>query len=449
MPRIFSVSELTRGVKELLESEFPFVWIKGQVGTVARPGSGHIYFTLKDERSVLNVVWFRANQTGPGSVSSPELITGLDVVCAGRLTVYGPRGVYQLVAELVQSEGVGRLHLEFEALKRKLSQEGLFEAERKRPLPPHPARVGLITAPSGAALKDFLRLAADRGRGATFRIYPSLVQGPEAGQALASALEEACLEGWAEVLVLLRGGGSLEDLWPFNTEPVARAVAASPVPILTGVGHEIDVTIADLAADVRASTPSHAAQMLWPERSVLVQQVDELGTSLLQAWEARIRDERRRLKETERALSWLSPAKLLQRFSERADFLAHRLDQAGRTFRAEKEAALETLLRRIISASPAGYWELRRADIEHAGKRLLLAITALSRGKEEQIGSLDKQLQALDPERPLDRGFALVSRVSDGSLLRSPGQVKPGDLLRIRLRQGSFSARVAEREESG
>jgi len=442
MPDIISVSELTRCVREVLEGEFPLVWVRGQAGTVSRPGSGHIYFNLKDDGASLNVVWFRSNQTAAGGTAPAELSTGLDVLCAGRLTVYGPRGVYQLVAELVQSEGVGRLHLQFEALKQKLAGEGLFASERKRPLPTNPRRVAVITAPSGAALRDFLQLSTDRGWGASIRIYPSLVQGEGAEQALTCALEEAGLEGWAEIVVLIRGGGSLEDLWSFNTEPVARAIADTPIPVLTGIGHEIDTTIADLVADARASTPSHAAQILWPDRATLMQRIDELSLTLGQTFEALWQGKHSQVRQSEQALSWLSPARNLQRLHERAQVSTQRLLQAGTAFLAAKEGALADSIRRMAAVYPSGFWELRRSAIQHCRERLFLAVRSLTDRKEEQTRSLKAQLQALDPERPLDRGFALVSLRRDGSLVRSPGQVRPGEAVNIRLRQGEVPARI-------
>jgi exodeoxyribonuclease VII large subunit len=278
---VYTVRELTRAVKEVLEGQFPFLWVKGQVTNLSRPGSGHIYFALRDEDAVLNVVWFRSSQSVPSCLKPERIAQGMEVVCAGRMAVYPPRGGYQLIAELIQEEGVGRLHLEVEALKKKLAALGYFDPSRKRELPARVSRVAVVTAPTGAAIRDFLCLSRERGVAGAIRIYPARVQGEDAPGDIAAAMDRACRDGWAEVLVLIRGGGSLEDLWAFNTESVARAVHDSTLPVVCGVGHEIDISIADLVADVRASTPSHAAQLIWPERSTLLQAVDDMELALV------------------------------------------------------------------------------------------------------------------------------------------------------------------------
>lgn len=307
MSAIFSVSELTRSVKNLLEAEFPFVWVRGQVTNLARPASGHIYFTLTDGDAALSVVWFKSSQSSAkpvqqgvekvnpltGEVEEEEggtalagnaIEDGMEILCAGRLNVYEPRGQYQLVAELVQGQGVGDLAVAFEALKKKLSEKGYFEADRKIAIPRNPKRVAVVTSPSGAAIRDFLRIANTRGTGSEIRIYPSLVQGDRAPEQIASALDQADTDDWAEVAVLIRGGGSLEDLWAFNTEPVADAIFRARLPVITGVGHEPDVSIADFVADKRAATPSHVAQELWPRREMLAQQLDDLEISLTRSY---------------------------------------------------------------------------------------------------------------------------------------------------------------------
>jgi exodeoxyribonuclease VII large subunit len=317
VPHVYTVRELTRAVREVLEGQFPFLWVKGQVTNLSRPGSGHIYFALRDEDSILNVVWFRSSQTVPSALSAERIGQGMEVVCAGRLVVYPPRGGYQLVAELIQEEGVGRLHLELEALKKKLSGLGYFDPSRKRPLPARVSRVAAVTAPTGAAIRDFLCLSCDRGIAGTIRIYPTRVQGEDAPAEIAAAMDRACRDGWAEVLVLIRGGGSLEDLWAFNTEIVANAVFESTLPVVCGVGHEIDTSIADLVADVRAATPSHAAQLLWPERTTLLQTVDDLELALTRSIDRHLEQAAGRLRAMSQALSWLSPARRLERMVER------------------------------------------------------------------------------------------------------------------------------------
>lgn len=448
MPHIFTVFELTQAVKDTLEADFPFVWVQGQVGNVSRPGSGHIYFPLKDERSSLDIVWFQSNQSGRMNIPPDRLQTGLDILCAGRLTVYAQRGTYQVVAELVQDQGMGRLHLEFEALKKALSREGLFDPGRKRQLPANPQRVALITSPSAAALIDFLGLSHHRGLPGEIRIYPCQVQGKEAEETVASALEMADLEGWAQVAVLVRGGGSLEDLWTFNTETVARAVNACSIPVLTGIGHEVDTTIADLVADLRAATPSHAAQLLWPERSGFVQSIDDLETRLLRSWKTRLEREEVRLRALQQALGWLSPRRNLLRMQERLLTLGSRLRRQGLDMTRSRENTLQQLQSALLRWSSAYRWqrdEDRRALLE---SKLQTAVHNLLQNKEHHVQDCQTALNGLDPDLPLLRGYSLARLVSNGEILRRAEQVQPGDMLEITTSQARIQARVEKAENT-
>ncbi|MFO7802122.1 MAG: exodeoxyribonuclease VII large subunit [Desulfovermiculus sp.] len=448
MPHIFTVFELTQAVKATLEAEFPFVWVQGQVGNVSRPGSGHIYFTLKDERSSLDIVWFQSNQSGRMSIPSDRLQTGQDILCAGRLTVYAQRGTYQVLAELVQDQGMGRLHLEFEALKKALAREGLFDPGRKKQLPANPQRVALITSPSGAALIDFLRLSHHRGLPGEIRIYPCQVQGQGAEETVDSALEMADLEDWAQVAVLVRGGGSLEDLWTFNTEAVARAVAACSIPVMTGIGHEVDTTIADLVADLRAATPSHAAQLLWPERSGFVQTIDDLETRLLRSWKSRLEREERRLRALQQALGWLSPRRHLMRMQERLLTLGSRLHRQGLEMTRSRQDTLQQLqsaLLRLSSASRRQRDEDRLALLE---SKLETAVHTLLRSKEYHVQDRQAALNGLDPYLPLLRGYSLARLETNGQILRRAEQVQPGDMLEITTSQARIQARVEKAENT-
>ena len=412
MPHIFTVSGLTSAVKEVLEARFPFVWVRGQVGNISRPGSGHLYFTLKDEDAVLNVVWFKASQgtVEPGGHDpitgevfedgrGVKLCEGREALCAGRLNVYPQRGTYQLVAELVQEYGVGRLYLRFEALKNRLSQKGWFDPDRKDKLPRNPARVAVVTAPGAAAIRDFLRVASDRGLSSQIRIYPALVQGEEAPKQISEAVGSACESGWPQVIVLIRGGGSIEDLWAFNTEEVAGAVFEATVPVVTGIGHEVDTTIADLVADVRAATPSHAAQVLWVEREALAQELDALDMDLARAFGDFFTLRRERLSRVQQALFRLSPERRVSYMLERFTREAKGLERAAGTWLQSKVQGLA----------------LREAG-----------------------------LMGLDPEKPLERGFSLVRVEKTGRFLRSVRDVSPGDGLDVRVRDGSIGAQVKD-----
>lgn len=458
---IFTVEELTLAVKDVLEAQFPFVWVKGQVSNLARPASGHVYFSLKDGGAVLNVVWFKSSQpplpalgrerinplTGEvdeAGLGADSLKEGQEVLCAGRLNVYPPRGSYQLVAELVQDQGVGRLHLAFEAMKRKLLAKGYFDESVKKPIPYGPSRVAVVTALKGAALQDFLRIAEERGTGSEIRVHPCLVQGERAAKEIAAALDEINRGGWAEVIVLIRGGGSIEDLWSFNTEEVAEAVHRSRIPVLAGIGHEVDTTIADLTADRRVATPSHTAQVLWPERSVLRQRVDEFELGLTRAYVRFLELRERDLSGLRRGLTWFSPCKRVERDGERLGDLMRRISRsaAGRETLA-REQLTRTLGRLQHAFGPhrvetaAGELRLLRSRLEQAGGALLGA-------RERELESLASRLGSLDPEAVLERGYCMVREHDTGTFLRSVADVRRGARVDVRLRDGELEAEVLE-----
>lgn len=472
MPTILTVAELTRAVKDVLETEFPFVWVRGQVGNVSRPASGHIYFTLTDGESALSVVWFKSAQwrreeggavvnpaTGeilePDDTSGesasghvPDIEEGRELLCAGRLNVYERRGVYQLVAELVQQEGVGDLHLAFEALKRDLAQRGWFDAERKKPLPSHPWRVALVTSPRGAAVRDFLRLAEERGWGMQIRLYPALVQGDRAPKAIAEALARADDDAWAEVVALVRGGGSLEDLWAFNSEEVARAMVQSRIPVVTGVGHEPDVTIADYVADRRAATPSHAAQLLWPRRTSLMQQVDDLQLRLENAFARSMQVRSDRLHTLRRSLHRASPGERLDRLSQGFTQGERRLERTREQFFQRHGERLSRLGQRLGRGFGVERIRTERTELRHAVDRLHRAAAAHLDRAAHVLELRRSRLSGLDPALPLERGYSLVRRVDTNTFLRSIEDAVPGLELAIQVRDGIVPAKVSGRAES-
>jgi len=463
---ILAVSDLTRALKDVLEAEFPFVWVRGQVTNLARPASGHLYFTLSDAEAQLSVVWFRGSQgrggksgpggeridplTGevlePGADAAASIADGQEVLAAGRISVYAPRGSYQLIAELVQPAGVSSLAAAFEALKRRLAEQGLFDEARKKPIPPNPARVALITSPHGAAVRDFLRLAEARGTGARIRIYPALVQGDAAPGQLAAQLDAVNRDGWAEVAALIRGGGSLEDLWAFNTELVAEAVARSTIPVVTGVGHEPDVSIADYVADRRFSTPSAVAAGLWPLRADLMQAVDGLEARLSRAMRARLERAEGRVGELARALAWLSPAQRLERLEAGWREVSQRLVSAGGRYFDERGREAAQTLRGLTRAFGPQAVDARAEQARALSERLALAVDLRLSDASRRAEVLAARLGGLDPEAPLTRGYSLVHVLDDTGgaerLLRSASQVSPGDRLRVRTGQGAVGAVV-------
>ena len=478
MDNILSVRELTERLRQVVEQRFPYAWVRGEVTNLSRPSSGHVYFSLKEGDALLGCVWFAGRQKtherfdpltgevwegGPKPSLAHSLENGQEIVCAGRLSVYGPRGAYQMLVDLAQETGRGRWYLAFEELKRSLAAQGFFDQSRKRPIPDSPRRVALITAPTGAAVRDFIRIAADRGLGAGIRIYPTPVQGDDAPPRIVAALEEANRQGWAEVAVLIRGGGSIQDLWAFNDERVARAVFASRLPVLTGVGHEIDHSIADFVADKAAATPSHTAQLLWPEHRTYAQRVDDAETALLQAAARRLGYGLRALDGLERTLTLLSPTARLNRQTERLADAVGRLTPALQRLLREREADLSAGLAALMRHGGPNGLELRRraldelvprldsagrARLDRAGReaergrdRLLpLAALRLDRA-EHSLERLALRLAGLDPAAPLERGYALVHG-RDGRLVRSVDDVAVDENVSLEVRNGSIAARV-------
>lgn len=475
---ILSVRELTEQLRKTLEGRFPFVWVRGEVTNLTRPGSGHVYFTLKDADAQLQCVWFRHMQRQNSQGFDPltgevfdaprpsplELLrNGLDVLCAGRITLYAPRGQYQLAVELVQPAGEGLLAQAFEASKRKLAALGYFSHERKRPLPYDPQRVALITSPTGAAIHDFMELAASRGSGARIRLFPALVQGAEAAPSIVRALHEANAQGWAQAVVLVRGGGSLEDLWAFNEEAVAEAVFESRLPVLAGIGHEVDVTLADMTADLRAATPSHAAQLLWPARAELMQKVDEAEAALVRAVRRRLETAGQSLAQFENALRWFSPMRHQARLAEQLDGLHRSLHRATRQWLDVTEARRDRLERALQNAFSPSRLDVLGSRVEALSASLAAAMPRTLAAQEQRYDASRQRLQAAgqemlartgreldkyefalaaaNPLAPLRRGYALVHG-ADGGLLRTVTAAPAGSSITVRLADGSLAAVV-------
>ena len=498
MTKIYSVHELSYLLKGTLETKFPFVWVRGQITNLSRPGSGHVYFSLKDEHATLEAVWFKGKQrdseafnplTGEVFADGPKpnlalsLEPGEEILCAGQITMYPPQGRLQLMVDLVQQVGQGRLQQEFERLKEKLLKLGYFEQGRKRPLPANPTRVAVITAPTGAAIHDFLRIAQGRGMGGEIRIYPSLVQGDEAPAQLVQAIQQACQDNWAELIVLIRGGGSLEDLWAFNTEELASAIFNSPIPIITGVGHEPDVSIADLVADLRAATPSHAAQLIWCEQNIIDQQLDELQLGLNKTFKQTLQKFQTNLGAITRYLSYFSPALQLKRNQDELQKITQNLDNAWQRILSEKKSQLQQQASALKQALPVQELSWREKDIYSLQNKLqMLANNTLSNKEgaiipEGLLASLLNQtimryesklpsanwlaslmakslrqaqsslalnktrLEALNPMQPLSRGYAMLT-TADGKIIRQTTQTSLQQQVQIILQDGELGATI-------
>jgi exodeoxyribonuclease VII large subunit len=413
--RVQSVTEFTRRVKTVLEANFRTGWVRGEISNLRPQSSGHIYFSLKDAGAQISAVMFR----GDALRQTVKLRDGLQVVVFGGVSVYEARGQYQLIVRAVFEDGVGRLQQEFEALKRRLADEGLFAPERKVPLPLLPATVGFITSPTGAAIQDFVRILTRRGWRGRLIVLPAKVQGVGVAEEMAAQVRAAEALGIFDLLVIGRGGGSLEDLWAFNEEPLVRAVAACSVPIISAVGHEIDVTLCDFAADVRAETPSGAAELISSHFIDAAARVEAAGEAMSDVIERTLETASERLDHARSRLRLLSPGAQLERGFLRLDDLANRLNLALRQAVQIKRQQLATPAARFVRCSP----EFR---VQQESHRLL---------------SLWKRLQAASPASVLSRGFAIV-RDENGQPITQRKTVQSGQRLGVVFNDGDVQVRA-------
>lgn len=413
--RVQTVAEFTRRVRELLKGGLPAGWVQGEVSNLRAQASGHVYFSLKDATAQLSCVLFR----GDAARQSVALRDGLQVLVYGEIDVYEARGQYQLIVRAVVDHGVGRLQQEFEQLKRRLVAEGLFAAEKKRPLPVAAACVGFITSPTGAAVQDFIRILRRREWRGRLVILPAKVQGAGAAAEMVEQLRLARSLGIFDLLVIGRGGGSIEDLWAFNEEPLVRAVAAAAAPIISAVGHEIDYTLCDFAADVRAETPSAAAELISSRHLAVVERVLNAGGALEDIAAARLEHARQQLDHARSRLRLLSPAAVIEQRQLRVDDLANRLGSALRHATQERREQLAAARARLAAASPE-----RRVQLE--SHRLL---------------ALWKRLESVSPQSVLKRGFALVRDAAGRPVSRARG-VQSGQPLVTEFADGKVRSRV-------
>ena len=396
--RVLTVSELTAAVKELLEATFPSVWVGGEVSDFARPRSGHCYLTLKDDQAQLRAVIWRSTAARVRF----DLHDGLEVVCRGRVEVYAPRGTYQLIVEQIQPKGIGALELALRQLREKLAREGLFDPARKRSLPRFMRRIAVVTSPTGAAIRDFLEVLRGRWRGADVLIAPVRVQGEGAAEEIAAAV--ATLGRMApppDCNVVTRGGGSLEDLWAFNEEAVVRAIFASPVPVVSAIGHEIDVTLSDLVADVRALTPSEAAMLVAPA-------AEEIAAGLRHVHKRMTAALRNRAAAARSRLDALARHRVLRRPLERVHDLARRLD-----------------------------------ELEARSVRAIRHRAGAARQRAESIAA---RLESLSPLAVLGRGYSVTRRTSDGQVIGDAAKLNAGEQITTRFARGETVSRVEQKE---
>ena len=435
-----SVSELNRQVKTLLEQGLAKLWVEGEISNLARPASGHLYFSLKDESSQIRCAWFRQRQRGP----TINLNNGDQVLAFGRVSIYEARGDYQLIVEQLEPAGEGELRRRFEALKKKLSAEGLFDEALKQDLPGLPERIGVVTSPSGAAVRDILTVLKRRFPSIPVVIYPTLVQGETAATLIANAIATAVNRNECDVLIITRGGGSLEDLWSFNEEIVARAIHECPIPVVSAVGHEVDFTIADFVADIRAPTPSGAAELVVPDQAEWLRSLGAIAARIAQLG-------RRYLEEKFQTVDWLSlrltqssPAAIVARQSDWLRNLQQILIGAIRHDLAARARNVQNIRFRLLQRSPA-------IGVQQSMQRLSALQQRLSGSGRSTVDRLNvrlrlaaRTLDSVSPLATLDRGYAIVSDDETGRILTDAAKVRPGSDIRAQLAHGTLQATVNE-----
>jgi exodeoxyribonuclease VII large subunit len=441
MPRepAITVSELNRRARGLLEQGMAKLWVEGEISNMARPTSGHIYFSLKDESAQVRAAWFRQRQRGPAI----GFKNGDKVLAFGKVSLYEPRGDYQLIVEQLEPAGEGVLKQRYEALKRKLQAEGLFDEDRKQPLPALPERIGVITSPSGAAIRDIITVLGRRFPAVPVVIYPAAVQGDAAPAELVAALDTAVRRNECDVLIIGRGGGSLEDLWAFNDETLARAIADCPIPVVSAVGHEVDFTIADFVADVRAPTPSGAAEVVVPNQREWLHRVSVLANRISRIGERSVQDRAQQLDWLNKRLFTASPATRLHRQRDSLRENSTRLVAAMRRRLLELGSESRDLRGELLQQSPALAVHRSMARLAALQQRLSSSTHDALSNLDHRVALLARALHGVSPLATLDRGYAIVLD-ADGKAVTDAASVRQGDEIRARLARGELLASVTK-----
>ena len=440
---VCTVGELAMRIKAQLEDQFPAVWVEGEISNLRTPSSGHAYFTLKDDTAQLRCVLFRGR--GRRVAFQPE--DGMQVLAFGGLDVYLARGEYQLVVELLEPKGVGALQLAFEQLKRRLEAEGLFDAARKRPLPPFPRTIGIVTSPTGAAIRDMLHVIDRRFADLRILITPVRVQGEEAPGEIVAALRDLQTVEDLDVIIVARGGGSIEDLWAFNDERVARAIAGCRVPVISGVGHETDFTIADFVADLRAPTPSAAAEVVVQEKLQVARALVSLYEALKQAMASRLERDRERVEVLGKRRVLTDAARALRDLYRRVDELTSRLTRAVRGSERQATHRLSLARNALRSLNPVARIANGAVLLAQLRGRLASAGVHSVKVSQHRFDAAVGRLDSLSPLAVLGRGYSLTRLLPSGVIVRGAAQTRPGDAIEILLHQGAVEARVERLKE--
>ncbi len=437
---ILTVTELTQEIKETLEEKFYDVWVEGEISNLRIPPSGHLYFTLKDEFSQIRAVLFRMRSKGLRFI--PE--DGLHIICRGRVSLYEKRGEYQLILEEIEPKGIGALQLAFLQLKEKLEKEGLFDPSRKRPIPILPQNIGIVTSPTGAVIRDMIHIIHRRFENVGILLYPVRVQGEGASREIAEGIRYFNKMKNVDVIIVGRGGGSLEDLWAFNEEEVARAIHRSKIPIISAVGHETDYTISDFVADLRAPTPSAAAELVVKEKKELKRNLGFLKERLQSQILQNLEEMRKRIIYLRKRL--IHPKKRIEDLFLKVDDLSHRIEKSMiREVKRKRERVL-FLKERTLLRNPIQKIKLLRVSIHEAEKGFIQRVKRVIELKRERLGGISGKLESLSPLSVLQRGYSITRKLPSLKILRDSSEVKTGDQVEVKLYRGALTCNVEKIE---
>ena len=434
---VFSVSELNSAVSRLLEQEFAWIWVEGEISNLATPASGHIYFTLKDAGAQVRCAMFRGRNRDLSF--RPE--NGSQVVVRCKVSLYEVRGDYQLIVDRMEEAGAGALQRKFEQLKHKLAAEGLFSEDSKQAVPQIPACIGVITSRSGAAIRDVLSVIARRFPSVPVRLFPVTVQGEESAPSICHALELAGQHAACDVLLLVRGGGSLEDLWSFNEESVARAIYDCPIPVVSGVGHEVDVTIADFVADLRAATPTAAAEAVTPDQQAWMQTLDGYQSRLQQLAMDRIARSGERLSWLRTRLTQQHPLTILQRLGQQIADIDKRMRITMEYKMHATSDRIQQLQMQLLSHSPVVQIRNYRSELERLQQQAQFRIESVLQQQQSRLSNLASTLNAISPLQTLGRGYSITVD-ADGQTISNAASVSADELIKTRLHKGQLISRI-------
>ncbi len=437
--QVLSVSELNRDAKYLLETSFPMIWVEGEISNLATPGSGHIYFSLKDERAQVRCAMFRNRNMRIRF--RPQ--NGQKVMIQARVSLFEGRGEFQLIVEQMQEAGIGDLHKQFELLKQKLEHEGLFAAEQKQEFPALPQTIGIITSPTGAAIRDILSVLKRRYPLAKILIYPTLVQGETAAADICKAISKAVYDNRCDLLIISRGGGSIEDLWPFNEESVARYIFRCPIPVVSGVGHETDFTICDFVADMRAPTPSAAAELITPDINELAYKVDRLEIKARQIMDGRIYIYQNSLDLLKQKLEQQKPSNKIIHDKQLLAHLKHRLDGLILNKINEYKQTVAISSQKLKNNSPAVKVESQKNLVASLSSKLHVLMDNDIKLRQQKVQALARNLNAVSPLNTIARGYSVLES-ADKHVISSIKQVRPGDHINAKISDGSLECQVTK-----